>query len=516
VEVEAGILVAGGGVVPYLFTAKRTVIGDRAYIGGLGLDISDRKQVARTLAEEATRRRILFEQSRDGIVVVDLEGAVIEANTAFAEMLGYAPDEMQALHVWDWATRPREELLAEFAAIRSRGRTFETRQKRKDGQIIDVETSVCAIETGGRTLLYSVHRDISQRKQADAARAETAMFLRETQAIAHVGGWKANPQTDMLLWTEEVYRLVEHPLDSPPQGLQEGLRYYAPEYLPEIQRLLARTLEHGTPFTFETEMIAGSGRRFWAELRCIGRVESEEGTFITGTFQDISERKQAEQSLRERESVLRAIVSQAGDAIELADLETFRFVEFNDTSCKLLGYTRDEYSKLSVFDIQAEISEHELRARMTSLPTGQAVSFETRHRLKNGGTIDVQVNVRCIELAGHRHAVAIWSDISERKRVAAELDRHRHHLEEIVASRTAALEAANHRLAMSDRRLSAMFAMSQNANTLDERELLQMGIEEAVKLTASEIGYLHFVNEDQQTIALYTWSAGTLQHCTAA
>jgi two-component system sensor histidine kinase/response regulator len=69
---------------------------------------------------------------------------------------------------------------------------------------------------------------------------------------------------------------------------------------------------------------------------------------------------------------------------------------------------------------------------------------------------------------------------------------------------------------MSDRRLSAMFAMSQKANTLDERELLQMGIEEAVKLTASEIGYLHFVNEDQQTLALYTWSEGTLKHCTAA
>jgi nitrate/nitrite-specific signal transduction histidine kinase len=107
--------------------------------------------------------------------------------------------------------------------------------------------------------------------------------------------------------------------------------------------------------------------------------------------------------------------------------------------------------------------------------------------------------------------VAIRADISERKRVTEELERHRHHLEEIVAERTAKLEAANHRLAMSDRRLSAMFAISQQANNLDERELLQLGIEEAVKLTNSEIGYLHFVNEDQQTIALYTWSRGHAQ-----
>ena len=517
VEVEADILVAGGGAVPYLFTAKRTVIGDRAYIGGLGLDISDRKQVARTLAEEATRRRILFEQSKDGIVVVDLEGAVVEANTAFADMLGYAPDEMQALHVWDWATRPREELLAEIAAIRSQGRTFETRQKRKDGLIIDVETSVSAIEANGRTLLYSVHRDISQRKQTERTLAEAGMFLHETQAIARVGGWKANPQTDMLMWTEEVFRLTGHPLDHPPAGLAEGLRYYAPEYLPEMQRLLTTAWEQGTPFSIETELISATGRRFWAELRCTGRIEGEDGgAYITGTIQDISERKQAETALRDREAIMSAIVSQAGDAIELTDLETFRFVEFNDASCVLLGYTRDEYGKLNVFDIQAGVPEDELRARMADLPAGHVSAFETLHRRKDGSLLDAQVSVRIIELNGRRHAVAIWSDISERKRVAAELDRHRHHLEEIVASRTAELEAANHRLAMSDRRLSAMFAMSQKANTLDERELLQMGIEEAVKLTASEIGYLHFVNEDQQTLALYTWSEGTLKHCTAA
>jgi PAS domain S-box-containing protein len=517
VAVEADIVVAGGRLVPHLFTARRTLIGSRAYIGGLGLDVSDKKRAAQALAEEAARRRILFEQSNDGIALANLEGRVVEANPAFAAMLGYSMAEIQALHVADWDIRPRPDLLAEFAAFHAGSRTFETQHRRKDGGIIDVEVSVSATLWRGETLLYGVHRDISQRKQAEVALAEAGMFLRATQAIARVGGWKANPQTDMLMWTEEVFRMTEHPPDHPPTGLAEGLRYYAPEYLPELQRLLSAAWEHGTPFSIETELISATGRRFWAELRCIGRIdEGNGGGYLTGTIQDISERKQAEMALRDREAILSAIVSQAGDAIELTDLETFRFVEFNDTSCNLLGYTRDEYRNLCVFDIQAEIPEQELRDRMARIPTGQAVSFETRHRRKNGSHIDVQANVRIIELDGRRHAVAIWSDIGERKRIAAELERHRNHLEDIVANRTAALEAANHRLSMSDQRLSAMFAMSQQANALDERELLQMGIEEAVKLTASEIGYLHFVNADQQTIALYTWSEGTLKHCTAA
>ena len=103
-------------------------------------------------------------------------------------------------------------------------------------------------------------------------------------------------------------------------------------------------------------------------------------------------------------------------------------------------------------------------------------------------------------------------------RASGELERvlNEEKLEDLVANRTESLAAANHRLALSDQRLSAMLAMSQKANTLNEQELLQIGIETAVKLTASEIGYLHFVNDDQQTIALYTWSEGTLRHCTAA
>lgn len=81
-----------------------------------------------------------------------------------------------------------------------------------------------------------------------------------------------------------------------------------------------------------------------------------------GTARDISARKQAEQALHDREEVMSAIVSQAVDAIELTDLETFRFIEFNDASCRLLGYTREEYARLTVFDIQAELPRDQTRA----------------------------------------------------------------------------------------------------------------------------------------------------------
>jgi PAS domain-containing protein len=72
------------------------------------------------------------------------------------------------------------------------------------------------------------------------------------------------------------------------------------------------------------------------------------------SFADITDQKLIELTLRDREAVMSAIVAGAGDAVELTDLETLRFVEFNDTACRLLGYTREEYAKLSVTDIEGQ------------------------------------------------------------------------------------------------------------------------------------------------------------------
>jgi PAS domain S-box-containing protein len=112
-------------------------------------------------------------------------------------------------------------------------------------------------------------------------------------------------------------------------------------------------------------------------------------------------------------------------------------------------------------------------------------------------------------------AVVVFRDITEQRRVAKELARYRDHLEDMVAERTRALEAANRRLRLSDERLNALFTLSQRAANLSERELLQLGIEEAVRLTHSKIGYLHFLNDDQETIELVTWSRDTLAYCHA-
>ena len=217
--------------------------------------------------------------------------------------------------------------------------------------------------------------------------------------------------------------------------------------------------------------------------------------------------KQSDAILRRREAVFSAIVSQAGDAIELTDLETFQFIEFNTAAHSLLGYTREEYARLNVFDIQAEFSEVALRARMATLSIGQQVRFETKHRHKDGTLIDVLVSLRIIELNNRRYTVSIWADISESKRMAAELDAHRHNLEDLVAARTNELAIAKEAAEQANRAKSAFLAnMSHEIRTpmngiLGMAEIMRRGgvtplqTEQLSKIDASGKHLLSVIND---------------------
>ncbi|UCH92725.1 MAG: PAS domain S-box protein, partial [Candidatus Aminicenantes bacterium] len=132
------------------------------------------KQAEETLKQEAIRRRILVEQSRDGIVVLDQNGKVYEANQRYADMLGYSMQEVLQLHVWDWDTQwTREQLMEMVRTVDETGDHFETSHRRKDGTFYDVEISTNGTMCGRQKLVFCVCRDITERKRAAEALRES-------------------------------------------------------------------------------------------------------------------------------------------------------------------------------------------------------------------------------------------------------------------------------------------------------------------------------------------------------
>ncbi|MDN5309897.1 MAG: two-component system, cell cycle sensor histidine kinase PleC [Methanolobus sp.] len=141
---------------------------ERNAVIGVIQDITDSKETDRKISEEVFWRRTLMEQSRDGIVIIDQNGKVFEANPRYAEMLGYSQEEMGSLHMWDWDIHyTREQVLEMLRLADSKGILHETRQRRKDGTLIDVEINANAAIVGERKLSFCVCRDITVRKQAE-------------------------------------------------------------------------------------------------------------------------------------------------------------------------------------------------------------------------------------------------------------------------------------------------------------------------------------------------------------
>ena len=148
-------------------------------MAGMAVDITERKRAEQALKEEAIRRRILVEQSRDGIVIIDPNGKVYESNLRFAEMLGYPLAEVLDLYVWDWDTQwSREQLLGMIAEVDETGDHFETQHRRKDGTFLDVEISTNGAICGGRKLIFCVCRDITVRKQVEKEQKEQESLYR--------------------------------------------------------------------------------------------------------------------------------------------------------------------------------------------------------------------------------------------------------------------------------------------------------------------------------------------------
>ncbi len=127
----------------------------------------NRKQAEEAITAMAKRNQTLLQTSSDGIHVIDEHGNVVEVNSAFCKMHGYTREEIMHFNVSKFnAQFSSEELPGIIKEMIEHPAMFETRHRRKDGIIIDVEINVSCVELEGRKYLYAACRDITERKNA--------------------------------------------------------------------------------------------------------------------------------------------------------------------------------------------------------------------------------------------------------------------------------------------------------------------------------------------------------------
>ncbi len=178
---EAQLRTKHGDVKHVLLSAENIIVQEKRFRFTMVHDITEEKRAQNDVASLALRNETILHTASDGIHVLDESGNVVEANHAFAEMLGYTRDEVMKLNVAQWdAQWSAAELITKVNELISRPAVFETQYRRKDGMLIDVEINSTGVMLQDRRFLYASARDITERKTSEEA-------LRHTQKLESIG-----------------------------------------------------------------------------------------------------------------------------------------------------------------------------------------------------------------------------------------------------------------------------------------------------------------------------------------
>ncbi|TXH88550.1 MAG: response regulator [Rhodoferax sp.] len=168
-------------------------------------------------------------------------------------------------------------------------------------------------------------------------------------------------------------------------------------------------------------------------------------------------RKDAELALKQREQLYSSIINQAPIGIVVVELGTLRFTSFNLAAYEGLGYSAEEFAQLSIYDLQANLTREEVDARVATILRDDGAEFENLRKTKDGQILDYWISMRPLQLENETCLTGVWVDITKRKQIDRELAQYRDDLEQLVQTRTAALETTSQALALQTQEL-------QNAN----------------------------------------------------
>jgi PAS domain S-box-containing protein len=389
-----------------------------------GQDMAERKRVEEALRNAEARYRVLFEQSPNAIVLIDVEtGKTIEANEIACKQLGYTREEFAVLGISDYEARETpEETQEHIQKVRSRGSDdFETLQRTRNGEIRNVHVWARTVLLGERKAFYCIFQDITERRQAENALRESEKSLREAQAIAGLGSYVTDISTGLWKSSDELDRIFGID-DRYVRSVEGWLALVHPEWRALMNAYLTNDVL-GKRIRFDKEykiVRKNDNEERW--LHGLGELEFDDRgqpVKMRGTIQDITERKLADESRQVQSAALNA----AANAIVITD-RSGAIEWVNRAFTALTGYAAVDV--LGKNPRLLKSGKHDLafyQSLWKTVLSGQTWRAETTDRRKDGSLYTEYQTITPVldESGAITHFVAIKEDIAERLRLQAQL-----------------------------------------------------------------------------------------------
>jgi PAS domain S-box-containing protein len=419
-------------------------------------------------------RRTLMDRSRDGVAVIGQDHRVMECNRRFAEMLGYEPEDVPGLYTWQYeAVLGENEIREIFGDMSVVDAVFETRHRRRDGTVFDVEISIAGASIAGTACVIAICRDISERKEAERQIRQSEAHFRALFELSQDGFVLTDREGRFLDANGAYCRMTGYSLPE----LRELGDFYAitPEKWHDWQRreiwnkLLMRSGDTGV---YRKEYRHKDGRVFPVEIRDFA-VFDEEGRvrFVWGIVRDISERMRTDARI----STLLQMVEQSPACIVMTDTEG-RIEYVNPKFTQISGYTFAEVKGQNPRILSSgKKTQDEYRELWETISSGRQWRGEFHNRHKNGSLYwESALIAPILDPQGKiTHFVAIKEDITQRREAEEELRKREINFKRVV-------DILPQLVSYIGRDLRYRFVNKAYASLFPERELVGSSVPEVI------------------------------------
>ncbi len=434
-------------------------------------DITRRKRAEESLRASEAKFRRLIEASPVAMGVSDAQGNIEYLNARFTERFGYRREDIPSVEEWFLRAYPdpsyRQGILERWIAGMEHARRNGTDIALTDVDIVHRDGSVRVVNMVGALIedkILAIFNDITERKRIESALRDGRDLMSVALKAAKAGAWQWNLRTQEIVWSDENYLLLGlEPQDAQP-SYALWQRYVHPDDRARIDAQVKQSLRDRRDLNIEYRIVISAGIRWINSIGMFRLDEHGEPIGLHGIQIDITERKQVEDALRESEDRFAAFMDHLPAVTFIKDQDS-RTLFVNQYFNQLFGegwlnktvserFPAEVAAVMIADDRQALADGFQRREEPVPLASGETRIFETiKFPLHRTGKPTL--------LGGF--AV----DITERKRIEAELRRYRENLEEMVDERTNELALMNQQLRLEiDERQRVEDALRDSENRL--------------------------------------------------
>jgi PAS domain S-box-containing protein len=380
------------------------------------------------VSESEGRFRTILDSINEGYFEVDLTGKFSFINDWFCKLAGDPKDKILQMNNRDYMDEESAKSIYRIfneiyrTGIPATNIEHEIITTKGEHRFHELSASLMRNQRGQPIGFRGIVRDITERKNSETllkALAEESLqslliiqdfrIVFANQAFADMAGYTIN---EIYSLTEEEITNLVHPED---QVFVWG-------------RFRDRLAGKPVPPHYEFRGIRKDGTERWLEMFA-SLIDYQGRPAIRLAIVDITERRNAEEALRESEAKYRQMVEHAPTAIYELDVVDFRFTKVNDVMCQIMGYSEDELLSMDPLELFVEESKQIAVKEVEKILSGQDVADTGEYRLKTKGgrVIWAQVNARIIhEGENSIKAFTVAQDVSERKALEEKLLLSRH------------------------------------------------------------------------------------------